>query len=150
MDVKELMIGDIVMATAYCEYEDGDDGYTKFPVRIDGIFNYNNIDINEWNIAASSIQEGLDYESYDDFEPIPLTAEILELNGFRKIGDGYVTIYNGLNICYCPNGHQSDDFKWYLSIGYHMPWIKPIYVHELQHALRLCGLGELADNFKVE
>lgn len=23
------------------------------------------------------------------------------------------------------------------------------YVHELQHALRLCGLNELADNFKV-
>ena len=23
-------------------------------------------------------------------------------------------------------------------------------VHELQHALRLCGLGELADNFKIE
>ncbi|MBQ0088527.1 MAG: hypothetical protein KBT27_04250 [Prevotellaceae bacterium] len=24
------------------------------------------------------------------------------------------------------------------------------YVHELQHALRLCGLNDLADNFKIE
>lgn len=24
------------------------------------------------------------------------------------------------------------------------------YVHELQHALRLCGLNELADNFKIK
>ena len=24
------------------------------------------------------------------------------------------------------------------------------YFHELQHALRLCGLNELADNFKIE
>jgi len=24
------------------------------------------------------------------------------------------------------------------------------YVHQLQHALRLCGLNELANNFKLE
>lgn len=24
------------------------------------------------------------------------------------------------------------------------------YIHELQHALRLCGLNDLADNFKIE
>lgn len=24
------------------------------------------------------------------------------------------------------------------------------YVHQLQHALRLCGLDELADNFKIQ
>ena len=28
-------------------------------------------------------------------------------------------------------------------------WNDTLYVHELQHALRLCGLNELADNFKV-
>ena len=28
-------------------------------------------------------------------------------------------------------------------------WCDTLYVHELQHALRLCGLNELADNFKV-
>ena len=27
--------------------------------------------------------------------------------------------------------------------------INVFYVHELQHALRLCGLNELADNFKI-
>lgn len=29
-------------------------------------------------------------------------------------------------------------------------YIHIYYVHELQHALRLCGLNELADNFKVK
>lgn len=28
-------------------------------------------------------------------------------------------------------------------------WCDTLYVHELQNALRLCGLNELADNFKV-
>ena len=28
-------------------------------------------------------------------------------------------------------------------------WCDTLYVHELQHALRICGLNELADNFKV-
>ena len=28
-------------------------------------------------------------------------------------------------------------------------WNDILYVHELQHALRLCGLNELADNFKI-
>lgn len=28
-------------------------------------------------------------------------------------------------------------------------WRDTLYVHELQHALRICGLNELADNFKI-
>ena len=28
-------------------------------------------------------------------------------------------------------------------------WCDTLYVHELQHALRICGLNELADNFKI-
>ena len=28
-------------------------------------------------------------------------------------------------------------------------WCDTLYVHELQHALRICGLNELTDNFKV-
>ncbi len=88
----------------------------------------------------------------DQPKPIPLTAEILETNGFvlrrktyilkwrgaeihwRKT-DGYasITAPNNLKLegwCSIPNGYFC-------------------YVHTLQHALRFCGLIDLADNFKV-
>lgn len=81
----------------------------------------------------------------DYYQPIPLTPEILEKNGFE--------------LCYDPKGLYS--YKrmfqlWFdmarneitLSIGLYA--IVLDYVHELQHALRLCGLIDLANNFKVE
>ena len=37
-----------------------------------------------------------------------------------------------------------------LSKTNHLRGIKVKYVHELQQVLRLCGLRELADNFKVK
>lgn len=162
MEAKELMIGDIVMATAYCEYEDGD-GYTKFPVRIDGIFKYNNIDINEWNISASPIQEGVDYESYDDFEPIPLTAEILGLNGFEifkgRYGiNRYRIIDNDMVVIVEPMKIESrlgNSWFW-VTLNHRSDVVQPNMTYPLtdvyvfQHLLRLCGLNELADNFKVE
>ena len=81
-----------------------------------------------------------------DFVPILLTPEILEKNGFwvmKKVDngaeeyiayaiDGLIFHYNRDNDYYFPN----TPISWK-------------YVHELQHALRLCGLNELADNFKV-
>lgn len=84
-----------------------------------------------------------------EVKPIPLTPEILEKNGFEtKFG------YSKYN--------DEDDFfliTWN-EISHHLR-IRTFdndcaldkdhidYVHELQHALRLCGLNDLADNFKV-
>lgn len=75
--------------------------------------------------------------------PIPLTEEILDLNCIEYsedddmwyIQDGVYTIFE-LDV-------RDNDFAFgdFCSIK---------YVHELQRALRLCGLCELADNFKVE
>ena len=79
-------------------------------------------------------------------EPIPLTHEILEKNGFwvmEKVDNGaeeYIVYATGGLIFY----YNRDN-------DYHFP-NTPIswkYVHQLQHALRLCGLNELADNFKI-
>jgi len=87
----------------------------------------------------------------EDLETIPLTSEILEKNGF-ELRDGFLF-------------HRIDDkphhydFKLknsgvYSSEGYTLEcgiYLLTIsYVHELQHALRLCGLFELADNLKLE
>lgn len=86
-------------------------------------------------------------KGYDDgIEPIPITAEILEKNGFWVMEkadngaeeyiayaiDGLIFHYNRDNDYYFPN----TPISWK-------------YVHELQHTLRLCGLEELADNFKI-
>lgn len=75
----------------------------------------------------------------DDIEPIPLTAEILEKNGWRKIGR---RTYMDEQMCVLANHH---DNKWQISYGDSndftcIPNIR--YVHELQHTLRLCGINK--------
>lgn len=82
-----------------------------------------------------------------NIEPIPLTPEILEKNGFNHHGcvsknEQYQVMIQ----------HWSKDNLALNKVGKHgNPVFIPdlIYVHELQHALRLCGLTELADNFKI-
>ena len=65
--------------------------------------------------------------------PIPITPEILEKNEDVKS----LTMFS--------KNEQGTDC---LALIY-IPVINLYYVHELQHALRLCGLNELADNFKL-
>ena len=76
-------------------------------------------------------------------EPIPLTPGILEKNGWKETEywheykDGNTIIqYSLSNIWGIINEIEIEHFKCE-------------YVHQLQHLLRLCGLDELADNFKV-
>ena len=73
-------------------------------------------------------------------KPIPLTAEILEKNRWRfnledmwrnEDVDFSIEKWDGKFQCYDINQIKLDS------------------VHQLQHALRLCRLDELADNFKV-
>ena len=79
-------------------------------------------------------------DSTDDPNPIPLTTEILEKNGWwYEIEDMWL--------------HDEVDFcieKWNGKFQcYDINQIKLDSVHRLQQILRLCGLNELADNFKV-
>ena len=79
-------------------------------------------------------------------EPIPLTPEILEKNGFWVMEN----VNNGAEeyIAYATAGlmfHYNRDNDYYFP-NTPISWK---YVHELQHALRLCRLDELADNFKI-
>lgn len=68
--------------------------------------------------------------------PIPLTPEILEKNGWWQDEiDG--TYHNTMNVY----GRKAP-FSIFDGVAIN-------YVHDLQHALRLCGLNELADNFIV-
>ena len=99
-----------------------------------------------------------DYSRDIQVKPIPLTPEILEKNGFEMFKyDGWVHYYRIF-------GNSAIPFILHSMIGGEMLsqevdifststdtncGIEINYVHKLQHALRLCGLNKLAENFKV-
>lgn len=94
-----------------------------------------------------------DIVGYDMIFPIPITLDILELNGwdgnraYRKYGSASGVFNNDYN---CEIGLDGEG-RCFLAFN---GWEYSIYeikgVHQLQQTLRLCGQNELADNFKVE
>jgi hypothetical protein len=73
----------------------------------------------------------------DEIEPIPLTPEILEKNGFRKEEDEdgnkrYSLIEGSTKFSL---GYARSVFQWTFPIDVR-------YVHKLQHLLRFCGVGK--------
>ena len=138
MNCSDLQIGDWVM-------------YNSKPIQVTSLYGkpteYGEFVSNEigWSYSPNTWVDG------DFIEPIPLTDIILKKNGFELRDNHYI--------------HRIDDkphhydFKlkvggvfasegYTLECGIYRLTIR--YVHELQHLLRLCGLNELADNFKVE
>ena len=71
----------------------------------------------------------------DELKPIPLTPEILEKNGFTK------ELENGSHYRFALiDGHIKISILYARGV---FEWLGPLdfkYVHELQHALRLCGI----------
>lgn len=99
-----------------------------------------------------------DYSRDIQVKPITLTAEILEKNGFEMFKyDGWVHYYRIFGNSVIPfvlhsmiGGEMlSEEVDIFSTSTNTNCGIDVNYVHELQHALRLCGLNELADNFKV-
>lgn len=131
MKANELMIGDWVM------FQDQDTNETEMH------------QIEQADFTASD-------RFFDRFSPIEITPEILEANWFIK--SGYM--------CRCC--HNLADFDNHAQLDYclkfstfeikrmkNRAWTAKIYidahyVHELQHALRLAGLNDLADNFIIK
>ena len=96
-----------------------------------------------------------DYSRDIQVKPIPLTAEILEKDGWERDIDKEWE-YNNSHILphYCYQWEkQNVKIEMYAGLeGFTISLIigRRFYaVHELQHVLRLYGLDELADNFKV-
>ena len=87
------------------------------------------------------------------FEPIPITPEILEKNGFvanKRVYPypyyEYINKEDELKVGFAfPQGNRTSyNEPWvYIDSEYvlveHLPCI---YVHELQHALKLCGISQ--------
>lgn len=102
--------------------------------------------------------EADDFTDIDEVYPVLLTEEILLKNGFKKTGVHHKTRFTLIQnpdtpmvnfISVCTIGKTT--IKYHSKNG---EWIKGInlrikYVHELQHALRLCGMNDLADKFRL-
>ena len=100
-------------------------------------------------ICTETHEDSHDYH----FEPVPLTPEILEKNGFVKNGSSY-DLREGRHHIYIifHNGKWAIDIHNELalkdSIGradlicFGRDWAEKYYVHELQHVLRLCGIDK--------
>ena len=81
----------------------------------------------------SWVREGL-------LEPIPLTAEILKNNGFKRDGGASIGYYGKYTLVLM---HWSEDRMQFVISDDRPGWVLKLdisYVHELQQALRLCRI----------
>ena len=140
MKANELMIGDWVRI-------DEPDKYAGATGQIQSLMYHREDDAAYFNVF---IQGKFGYVSRDvcsdDIRPIPITAEILEKNGFENIGDDtyqleekpcwfWVDFFRHTYGCeYDTSTYEYEDDEHRLKL-YGIP-----RVHELQHALRLCGI----------
>lgn len=98
--------------------------------------------VGDWgNIKGKPVKVTLDdlrtmlilFEDVDfHIEPIPLTEDILEKNGFKKFAEGQA------NFDYTDNDIHLEYWIGDGCFRYYTAEIR--YVHQLQHLLRLCGV----------
>lgn len=133
MKATDLMIGDWVNLNFDVDYKTGKSIYA--PVQITGINKDGTIDVNCTFDKSESMQDGWDLKL---IEPIPLTREILEKNGFEK-SQGEKFTWFICNVAAFDIRIVSEKNNLYdIKIAEYPRPIK--YVHELQHALKLCGI----------
>lgn len=81
-----------------------------------------------------------------NFSPIPLTAGMLENNDIYDIYEkDDIPLFRTYKLKTQYGFRSQNCHPCTISISANI-----LYVHELQHLLRLCGLNDLADNFKVD
>lgn len=122
MRKEELQIGDWVIHQV---------GFIKFYHRV-------------WEITRSGYLQ-LDFEGIDDYvkadwvKPVPLTASILERNGFQRFSTNYVLHTNNFDFKLAnPSSPEEYHDNYWLNICGRD--INIMYVHQLQHALWLVGI----------
>lgn len=133
MIVGELMVGDLVLH----------DGKV---IRVDAV--------HKRKIGYHKTKDKLTWLFYGQFQPIPLTPEILEKNGFNEPPlemqkrVRFVVLCEEYQIRYSFNSYW---FSIYKNIAVHAIGYPTFicafqerikYVHELQHALRLCKVDK--------
>jgi hypothetical protein len=137
MKAEDLMVGDRVLL------------FGDKPVKVDCIGNVE---------VYLSDENGIDWRvTYEHIKPIPLTPEILKKNGFRWTGSGDSTgmlstpwgfdgirynIYVGLKkkTIEVHSAHPELRTESWRKVNKVSLEVCGCFVHELQHALRLCGI----------
>ena len=142
MKARELQIGDLL-------YYKGK--FNAFPFKVESITK------KKVGYYAEPNDHRMYYLRLSDCEPIPLTPEILENNGFKE-GYSYILTADGYKKLpqykYKNMTQVQDICRNFITISYsdleggvydiqcgmdsHIYDLK--YVHQLQHALRLCGI----------
>ena len=140
MKCKELMVGD------FCRSGHG------FPMQITNVGD-------DYAYATFEGNEGDPWEFNDKDEqpePIEITKELLEANGW--VIDNYYSVKHNRNMDYYIREEGRYNILWdngTLSLfhndnSYYYDAVIPVkYVHQLQQVLRLAGMTELANNFKI-
>ena len=140
MKANELMIGDWVLEKSV-DYVDGVIKYVEEKRNVT-----TNILHQLYNQETGIL--GKDNLYSIQVEPIPLIAEILNKNGFETNGNGIMAAYcpedkhANLEISehYCFDNEKTEGgFYWTINCCEY-DIIRLRYVHELQHALKLCGI----------
>ena len=145
MKATDLMIGDWVRIKGHLDYD-----------KVREIAKDENM---QWYISFAC--SATLFRAYE-FEPIPLTPEILEKNGWNL--DPVLQCYTSTPLWLYGEGSINLllQFPTKQSTGLlkiidnqkirnlsDFTWKDRLYIHELQHVLRLIGLNEMANNFKV-
>ena len=144
MKATELMIGDWVCLKDDTKYE--------LPQKVDGILT------DDISLEGEGFLGGVD----GLIRPIPITPEILEKNGWNLdtvlqcytstplwlYGEGIINLLLQFPAKQSAGSLEIFDNQKIRSL-FDFTWKDRLYIHELQHTLRLCGLDKLADNFKV-
>ncbi len=132
METNRLMIGDWVL-------HDGE----PYQIRQLGIYGENR-DGEDYPAVCIGKPKGIGLiVERKEIEPIPTTPEILEKNGFVKDNCGEMTLelddaLGTTEIVLVPS--YNEGYYWWKVSNELITKIKSI--HELQHALRLCGINK--------
>lgn len=124
MKTSELMQGDIILY----EYEG-----QKIPARVVEIYRY--------SVLVESVSgeyEPIEIDE-DKIFPVEPTSEILEKNGFERGSDNLFSYGRGMYVMMWSKGHYSVG-QIFGNWSAFVEFAEIRFFHELQHALRLCGI----------
>lgn len=143
MKANELMIGDWIQTKEVCTNDNFLPSYKRQVAQIKD----NGVELSYTDRYGNKCYITL---LYDDIEPIPLTAEILERNGFKEIsGDDDIyqleekPFWFWVDFMNHQYGCEFDTSTYECESSEHRLKLYGIpSVNELQHALKLCGIDK--------